>query len=345
MIQFYKPTLKRKDMDSVLQTMVNDQIGPGKISRDFVQTFCDEVRATSGAAYRTYPDCLASALKLMGAREGVRVAVSPLSPAIYRTVIESLGAEMVLVDVDRETGCPSEALVAGSGAEILLLYEAFGTLPARYNEQTTFAESYDYGQVKVIEDISESIGSAIKDEILPGALGSIIVCALEDDCVLSAAGGAIMAVRGEYVLSLRGKGPSKYLKMPDMNAALGSVQLANLAQNCAKRREILKSYQQSLAKTKHRQFGLNLLDFSSNAGFFAVHLDSRPDETVKFAEKHGVPVRMAFEECLFKDFEGDPFEVAPVAAGFFYRTVRFPMYSFLTASDVEEISRVVAHLP
>ena len=345
MIQFYKPTLRRKDMDSVLQTMVNDQIGPGKISRDFVQAFCDEVKATSGAAYRTYPDCLTAALRLAGAKEGVRVAVSPLSPAIYRTVIEDTGAQMVLVDVDKQTGCPDEAQVAASGAEILMLYENLGTLPARYNDQTTFAESYDYGTVKVIEDVSESIGSAIKDEILPGALGGIIVCSLEDDCVLSAAGGAIMAVRGEYVISLRGKGPSKYLRMPDMNAALGNVQLANLASGCAKRREILKSYQQSLAKTRHRQFGLSLLDLASNAGFFAVQLDSRPDETVKFAEKHGVPVRMAFEDCLFKDFEGDPFEVAPVAAGFYYRTVRFPMYSFLTASDVEEISRVVAHLP
>ena len=345
MIQFYKPTLKRKDMDSVLQTMVNDQIGPGKISRDFVQAFCDEVKATSGAAYRTYPDCLAAALKLMGAKEGVRVAASPLSPSIYRTVIENLGAEMVLVDVDKDTGCPNEARVAASGAEILMLYENCGTLPARYNEQTTFAESYDYGEVKVIEDISESIGSAIKDEIQSGSIGKIIVCALEDDCVLSAAGGAIMAVRGEYVLSLRGNGPSKYLRMPDMNAALGSVQLANLSQNCARRREILKSYQQSLAKTRHRQFGLSLLDYSSNAGFFAVHLDSRTDETITFASKHNVPVQMAFEDCLLKDFEGDPCEIAPVAAGFYYRTVRFPMYSFLTASDVEEISRVVAHLP
>ena len=345
MSQFYKPTLRRKDMDSVLQTMVNDQIGPGKISRDFVQAFCDEVKATSGAAYRTYPDCLTAALRLAGAKEGVRVAVSPLSPSIYRTVIEDTGAQMVLVDVDKQTGCPDEAQVAASGAEILMLYENLGTFPARYNDQTTFAESYDYGTVKVIEDVSESIGSAIRDEILPGALGGIIVCSLEDDCVLSAAGGAIMAVRGEYVISLRGKGPSKYLRMPDMNAALGNVQLANLTSGCAKRREILKSYQQSLAKTRHRQFGLSLLDLASNAGFFAVQLDSRPDETVKFAEKHGVPVRMAFEDCLFKDFEGDPFEVAPVAAGFYYRTVRFPMYSFLTASDVEEISRVVAHLP
>jgi dTDP-4-amino-4,6-dideoxygalactose transaminase len=345
MIQFYKPTIKRKDMDSVLQTMVNEEIGPGKISRDFVLAFCEEVKATTGAAYRTYPDCLSAALTLMGARKGVRVAVSPLAPAIYRTVIENLGAEMVLVDVDKDTGCPNDSLVADSGAEILMLYENFGTLPARYNEQTTFAESCDYSSVKVIEDITESIGSCIKDEVRAGSAGKIIVCAFEEDSVLSAGGGAVMAVRGEYVTALRGKGPSKYLKMPDMNAALGSVQLANLAQNCEKRREMLKSYQQSLAKTKHRQFGLSLLDLTSNAGFFAVHLDSRPDDTVKFAARHNVPVQMAFEDCIFKELEDDPFEVAPVAASFFYRTVRFPLYSFLRGSEVEDISRVIAHLP
>ena len=345
MIQFYKPTLKRKDMDSVLQTMVNEEIGPGKISRDFVQAFCEEVKATTGAAYRTYPDCLSAALRLMGAQKGVRVAVSPLSPAIYRTVIENLGAQMVIVDVDKETGCPNDSLIAESGAEILMLYENFGTLPAKYNEQTTFAECCDYSSVKVIEDISESIGSCIKDEIRAGCIGKIVVCAFEEDSIVSAGGGAVLAVRGEYVTALRGKGPSRYLKMPDMNAALGLVQLVNLPQNCEKRREMLKSYQQSLAKTKHRQFGLNLLDFTSNAGFFAVHLDSRPDETVKFASRHNVPVQMAFEDCILKEIEGDPFEIAPVGASFYYRTVRFPLYSFLRGSEVEEISRVVAHLP
>jgi len=94
MIQFYKPTLKRRDMDSVLQTMVNEKIGPGERARAFVQSFCEKIKATSGAAYRTYPDCLEAALRAAGAQNGTKVAVSPLSPAIYRSILEGLGCEI-----------------------------------------------------------------------------------------------------------------------------------------------------------------------------------------------------------------------------------------------------------
>lgn len=345
MIQFYKPTLKRRDMDSVLQTMVNEKIGPGERAKAFVQSFCETVGVSSGIAFRSYPDCLFYALTAMGVTSGTKVAVSPLSPDIYRTVFDRIGAEMVFVDIDKQNGCPDEALVAQSGAEVLLLYEPFGTLPVRYNEKTTFVESCDYGEVKVIEDISESIGSKVGEEFSAGKIGQIVVCAMEEDSVVSAGGGAVMAMTREYSGSLHGKRPSKYLTMPDMNAALGMVQLSNLGENCARRLEILKVYQQSLAKTRHRQFGLGLVEFSSNAASFAVMLDSRPDETMKFANAKKVPVKMAFSDCLFKEVEGDPFEIAPVAASFFYRTVEFPLYLFLKPDEIDLVSKVVAHLP
>ena len=170
MIRFYKPTLKRKDMDSVLQTMVDEKIGPGEKVLAFMQAYSDTVKAISSSSYRTYPDCLASALLMAGAGPGVKVAVSPLSPRLYKSVISSLGAELVYVDVDKENGCPREDLVASCGADILLLYENYGTIAMRYNEKTTYAELLDYGSVKVIEDISESIGGHLKEDGYAGAL-------------------------------------------------------------------------------------------------------------------------------------------------------------------------------
>lgn len=345
MIQFYKPTLKRKDMDSVLQTMVDEHIGPGERAKLFMQAFSETVRATSSVAFRSYPDCIKAALTLMGAQSGVKVAISPLAPAIYKSVLEELGVEIVYVDVDRENGCPKEDQVVSSGAEILVLYESYGTIPVRYNEQTTFAEKCDYSSVKVLEDISESIGSTLKDEDFAGSWGNIVVCALEEDCVVSSGGGAIMAVKGDYVNLLRGKRPSKYLRMPDMNAALGLVQLSNLKENCEKRREVLKMYQQSLAKTRHKQFGLSMLDFESNASGFPIFLEVKPEEVVKFANKHEVPMILAFGDCMMKLIEGDHFEMFPIAASYYYRAVSVPLYPFLKKSEIDNIVKVVSHLP
>jgi hypothetical protein len=43
--------------------------------------------------------------------------------------------------------------------------------------------------------------------------------------------------------------------------------------------------------------------------------------------------------------EGDPFDIVPVAASFYYRAVAFPLYMFLRPDEIEIISRVIAHLP
>lgn len=35
-IQLEKPTLRRKDMDAVLQTMADEKIGPGELTQQFI---------------------------------------------------------------------------------------------------------------------------------------------------------------------------------------------------------------------------------------------------------------------------------------------------------------------
>lgn len=345
MIRFYKPTLKRGDMDSVLQTMVNEQIGPGERCSYFTSSFAEKTGCQSSVAFRTYPDCIESALRLAGAEKDTAVAISPLSPSIYKEVLDKLGCKIVWVDVDKENGLVNETLVASSGAQILILYENCGSIPLKYNKDTTFADKCDFGSLVVIEDVTQSIGGHFRDEAKPGDWGKIVICALEEDNIISSAGGAVLAVKSDLTYALRSKKPSSYLRLPDMNAALGLVQLNHLDENCIRRREILKTYQQSLSKTNHRQFGLTLLDFESCAGSFSVFLDSKPEQTIKFAEKHDIPTAMTFEDCLLKDFEGDAFSLVPAAAAYYYRTVSFPVYPFLKASDVDSITKIIAHLP
>lgn len=332
-------------MDSVLQTMVNEKIGPGERAKAFVQLFCESVGTSKAVAFRSYPDCLRSALVLMDVKEGSRVAVSPLSPSVYKSVIEGLGAQVVYVDIDMENGCPKAEDVASSEADVLLLFEAKGTLPLKYNETSTYTEAVDYGEIKVIEDISESIGSRFGEEFKAGGMGSIVVCAMEEDGVVSAAGGAVLGTRGDYSNALRACLPSRYIKMPDLNAALGAVQLSNLQESSSRRLEIQKQYIQSLMQTRHKRFGLALTEFTSNGCFFSVLLDSKPDEAIKFAQKYDVPLKMAFSDSLVKDYDGDPFEAFPVAASYYYRTVDLPLYLFLKTSEVNMINKVISHLP
>lgn len=345
MIRFDKPTLKRKDMDSVLQTMVNEQIGPGETCSIFTGAFAEKCSCNSSTAFRTYPDCIETALDLAQVNEETVVAISPLAPHIYKTVLDKRGCKTVLVDVDRENGLVDDNALAKSGASVLILYENCGSIPLKYNRETTYADKADYSSLFVIEDVTQSIGGKFRDEAKPGDWGNVVICALEENNLVSSAGGAVMAVKGDLVYQLRGKKPSKFLRLPDLNAALGLVQISNLNDNCNQRRMIVKTYQASLAKTKHKQFGLSLLDFESACGDFAVFLDSKPEESVKFANKHEVPVVKTFEDGIIKDYENEAFDLFPVSASYYFRTVSFPVYPFLKQQEVEDISKVIAHLP
>ena len=175
LIRFYKPTLRRKDMDAVLQTMVDEKIGPGDKKKEFVALFSQLLTKVSGGlALRSYPEALRLALLSIGLKPKDKVAVSILSPLLYKTVCESLELELILCDVDPDTGILSmdEATKAvEQGAKAFLLHEPFGQIPYNAQELPTFG-------LPIIEDISESIGSHLQ-EFKSGMLGSIVICSLE----------------------------------------------------------------------------------------------------------------------------------------------------------------------
>ncbi len=133
--------------------------------------------------------------------------------------------------------------------------------------------------------------------------------------------------------------------MTDMNAALGSVQLANLPEDSSVRRSINSLYRDSLMRTEHRQFGLSLADFEGSAQAFAVFLNSKPEDSVAFAKKYGVPVQMTFKDSIAASYDGDIFSDFPVAAAMCSRTVSFPVYPFLKKEEMEMTAKVIAHLP
>ncbi|MCQ2398779.1 MAG: DegT/DnrJ/EryC1/StrS family aminotransferase [Sphaerochaetaceae bacterium] len=345
MIRFYKPTVKRRDMESVLQTMVDEQIGPGEKNQAFMQAFAETTGCQTASAFRTYPDCIRAAFRIMDVCAETVVAISPLAPHIYKTVSEEFGCKLVMVDVDKEHGLVSEQAVSESGADLLVLYDSCSCLPIRYDVETSSAVKCDYGNVRVIEDVTESVGGRYGELCKAGDWGKLVICALEEKDIISCGGGAALGAKNDMIYKLRSNRPSDYVKLADINAALGSVQLANLTENSEKNRKICAGYRDALAKTAHKGFGLGLRDFESSGSVFPVFLNTKPEDIVKFANKHDVPVKLTFENSVCSDYEGDMFSQFPVAAAYFYRTVSFPVYPFLKNNEIDEISRIISHLP
>ncbi len=341
LIPFYKPTLRRKDMDAVLQTMVDERIGPGEKKNEFLKQFCAYIGSQGGFALRTYLDALTIGLRMLSLPANAKIGVSLLSPKIYEVAASQLGYELVLGDIDKDHGCLSyeEALrLTSCGCSALLLYEPMCQIP--------YQSDYSACGIPIIEDISQSLGS-VYDEQRAGSYGDLVVCSFEEDGVVSCGGGAVLAYRkGSFASHVSAMKPSipPCIELPDMNAALGTIQLANLDEHLEKRREFHTLFCKSLLKTQHRLYGIGNIDFQPNGYGFCVVLDSKAEEAIKFSMKYQVSAKRTFADALAQNV-ADRFDLYPNGLPAYLRAISLPIYPFLKQSDVELLMKVISHLP
>lgn len=341
-IQLEKPTLRRKDMDAVLQTMVDEKIGPGELTQNFVSLLKQHMGDIGYVfALRDRFHALRYALAALGIGKDSVVGVGALSPRFYIDIITSLGATVEIFDVDPETGVLSFNQIATHNANqlsALLLYEPFGNLPSDSDWQSL--------QLPIIEDITESLGS-IYDTRRAGSIGEVVVCAFEESCVVSTAGGAAVFTNNSEVgkrLETLLEYSYPVIAMPSMNAALGVVQLSQLDKNLSKRRAILDKYRYALMKTRHQQFGIKNIDFEINGYGFVAILDSKPSLVQQFALRYEVATDLAFPETVISD-SLEAFDRFPNAIPCATRGIRFPLYPFLNNQQIIQIEKVISHLP
>ena len=153
-VKFQKPALFRKDMDAVLQTMVDEKIGPGEKKKLFVKSFASYCKKKDGVALCSFIDAVTIALKILGLSEGDYCAISVLSPEIYSEAFRRFGIKPYLVDVDSEMMPDIDAIKEGmeKGVKALLLFYPLGLLPSSVN-------SFKELGLPIIEDITQSVGS------------------------------------------------------------------------------------------------------------------------------------------------------------------------------------------
>ncbi len=339
-IRFYKPALFRKDMDAVLQTMVDEKIGPGEKKREFVKAMCDYMKLNAGFSFRSYFDAISLALESLELSLGDGVALSVLTPRIYADAIKKAGLKPVLIDTDTSY-MPSIEAINAKNDEIkaVILYEPVSQVP-----QNT--EEFKSLNLPIIEDITEALGASFS-EFKPGAIGDIVILSTEEDGIVSTAGGSVLLTNKDEIAERIKKltqSTLRYIELPDMNAALGIVQLGKLNVILERRANIYKTYQQALMKSDAKLFGSNnMVDFTPNGYGFAVIANSKPEDSIAFASKYSVSSKKTFTGAAGARYL-DRFDLYPNAIAALARSISFPLYPFLSSLEIETISKVIAHL-
>ena len=340
-IKFQKPALFRKDMDAVLQTMVDEKIGPGEKKKAFIKAFSLYAGKKDGAALRSFIDALGIIFHTLALNEGDLCAISVLSPEIYLEAFRRNGIKPYLLDVDQDMMPDTEGLRKGleEGVKALVYFEPLGQLPQDISEIKSLG-------IPIIEDITESIGSK-NGKIQPGMVGDIVIASTEENSMVSTAGGAVILTDREDYLEVIKKSVqdySSYIEMADMNAALGIVQLEKLPLVVQRRSAIWHMYQdEAMKRNRVKVFGTSGADFETNGFGFCAIVNERPDETIQLAQKYQVTARKTFSKAIGARYQ-DRYDRFPRSVPALGRGVSFPLYPFLSSAEVSTVQKVVGIL-
>ena len=348
-------------MDAVLTAMVEDKIGPGERARLLIQTAKEQLRFDYALALRSPAIALYTALKALNLEDGQGVIISALSPRYYARVIEDLRLRPLYGDVSLSFPCLSRESVEKVLAEkdpdldvrCVALHHTLGFSP----DTASIAEL----GLPVIEDMSLSYGTfpaaeaggAAKKEAGPEAgpvvaervQGVFTILGLEERDMLTSGGGALLFAthrREGSVLRNFADIPGEYC-LPDINAAMATVQFKETARNLERRREIAQVYTQSSLRTAHKRF-IPLEEGVYNNYAFPLVLETGLKDVVAYARKKEIVVESAFEHTLTGAGLVDQAR-CPASYSLSLRTVLFPLYPRLRSPEVERVSKLIMTLP
>lgn len=338
-IDSYAPTIRRKEMDAVLTTMVGERVGPGEQSHRLVSVAKEYLAFDYALALRSPATALALALRGLDLPPGSEVVVSALSPRYYAQVLADLGLVPAYCDVEEASlAMTAETVRAaiGQGTRAVVVHHALGIVP-------DVPSIVELG-LPVVEDCSRSYGTNWGDR-KAGSFGVFTVLGLEERDMLTAGGGALLyanARRDASVLRTFADLPFEY-RLPDMNASLATIQFKEFERNWEKRKDIAANYIQASARSRHRR-PVQGGDAEYNNYTFPLVLEKGMKDAKAYAAKREVETSVAFEDSLVarEPREG---QSCPVAASAALRCLLFPLYPRLGKTQVSKVTKVLATLP
>ena len=323
-------------MDSVLTTLVSEEIGCGRINKELSSAAAEYIGVEKGFVFKEYERGIEAAVKALELPEGGCVALSPLSSFYYKKVLDTLNIESVIIDVEPDTGIISLDKVAESDRQIsaVVIDSPFGVAP-------------DYSgideDIKIIEDISNSVGGGAED-VKNGSRADYVIMNMDSGKIITAGGGAFAAAGNKKGREKLKKAASEFGNdkfLPDLNCALALSLFSTIDRYIEIRNEIAENYKNALMKTKHKTV-IHRENSVPVYPFFPVIAASSTKEIIKYASKKKIEVISSFEDSVIASEE---ISDCPEAANLKLRSLLFPLYPNLGKTNIEIIMKVLTTLP
>lgn len=372
MIPYGRQSIDPVDVDAVVAALTSDWLTTGPEVDRFERALAEHVGSGSRAVSVTSGTAaLHVAYAAAGVGRGDRVVTTPLTFVATAATAALLGAEVVFADVDPDTGNldPAAAAAAtGLGTRVVTAVDYAG-VPV---DGAAFARiAHDAGAL-FVEDAAHSVGSRY-DGTPVGAQADLTTFSFfPTKNMTTAEGGAVLSTDPELDARARrfknhglvrdraafrhDEGPwhqevvsfGLNYRLPDVLAALGTAQLARLAEFGRRRAEVHARYSAAL-----RDLDGVTLPAAPDAAEPVWHLyPLRVDPARRRAVFDGLRARgigvqvnylPAYWHPVFEDL-GYRRGMCPVAEDYYRREISLPMFAGISDDDVDRTIEAVVEL-
>jgi perosamine synthetase len=334
-----KATITRKELEAVLDCLINDELVAG----ESVKNFEGGISKMIGLKYALATNSLTAAYHLVFKALEIGPGDEVIMPSFFfqapLSALSMTGATAVLVDNEKDSLFPSienikekisektKAIVAGHLFGFHFPVQGLGEF-----------------NLTVIEDISHAIGTEI-DEVPAGRFGTFAVCSFDPSCIITTGnGGLVLTNNSKHYSTMkeaRGNGEKNLhydYTMTDFQGAMGSSQLAKLPDLLSRRREIARIYHDSIRITPHKT------PFQFNDRFayqsFPVLFNLSNEKVESYWRKNRIEVVRPIE-CALHNLVGQNSGDYPNSERLSRKLFSLPLYPTLSRKDVEKISKNV----
>ncbi len=335
MIRFNKPTIEKKDLESVLYCMIGDDLMPGDHLKSFTRMLSQQLGLSSVGVFSNYCGCFETVFSLIDAGPGDEVIIPSYARfRIYHCIVKS-GLKPVPVDLEEDALLPSVDDITHKRTDrtkCIVIPQMFG-IPGDL-------EPYLELGLPVIEDLDGSLDSRIGEKRI-GSFGNFVTMHFHDDSIITTGAGGMVASRdrrlGVYLRTLREEETCCDYLMSDFNASLGLSQMKKLGKTLEKRRSIGRFFDEAVMGSSCTLPGVRQdldLDYSS----YPVMTDTPFEDCVRFFKKYDIPVRRGIRNPLHRiaGLDGTDFKHTEETDR---RMVALPVYPTLSGEHVNNIAK------
>jgi perosamine synthetase len=359
-----RPSIGQEELKEVEKVFSTGWLGLGSTVFDFENKLKDYLGAKNVVAVNTGTTALHIALDAFGIKEGDEVIVPSLTFCASVQVITALGARPVFCEIN-----PDNLNMDVSDVKKRITAKTKAIMPVHYCGQACDMDALmEIGKNKniaIIEDAAHAFGSSYKGRKI-GSFGDVTCFSFDPiKNITCGEGGAVVLsndkvaeeIRRKRILGIDKDTWHRYKNerswfyevttqgyryhMSNINAAIGLAQLKKFDAFIARKKEIVRRYNEAFYDLK----GLMLLDWNlkETAPFtYIIRVrDGRRDEMMDFLKDRGVGTGIHYIANHIQPFFQKYATALPVTEQIWQEILTLPLYVDMTDDDVNLVIKAV----